>query len=73
MWDVVRDAVPAERPAAIRAQGFLCEKGYWPALKHSTAYEPEKWGAVGGLPIFLHGAGVLPAVQSDTASRHNGQ
>ena len=52
---------PAVPPVAMRAQGFRKKRDLSPALKHSTAYVPEKWGAVGGLPIFLHGAGVMPA------------
>ena len=41
-------------PVAMRAQGFLCEKGYWPALVVQAVKAPVKFGAVGA-PDFTAG------------------
>ena len=59
---------PAERPEATRAQGLSCITGGTPALKVQTADATEKPGADSGLLAFLHGAGVMPAMQEGSGS-----
>ena len=48
-------------PVAMRAQGFLCDRAFRPALIVQAAKDPVNWGAVWGSPVYCISLAVMPA------------